>query len=388
MKVLLVGPRGHGGEQVYVETLLENPAPAVSYVQAGGFHEGAPGAPCRVLEEVLLNRLLHPCLIPDLGFRSLTLREGFDLLHVHAHPVRLGRLGRTPLVMSEGSSSAVYLGDYLHWSEERIAAGYARARRAYRWLGIHDRLLNLERVSQAYVFSRWARDINLRWGAPAEKLTVVYPGFPTPPEVDRQGRSTFSFLFVGTDFERKGGFEVVEAFDRLLPRHPEARLILVSSDPRLPNPDRAFHSWVSEVRRGQVLSRLEHLKGRGFVEWHPLQDRSRLYEAFYPRADAFVMPSHAEGFGFTNVEAASFALPVISSPVGAIPEAVTHGVSGLLVPAGEVAALEQAMASMVGDPVRANALGTSGREDFLRRFTLERFRTEVGRVYQQALERP
>jgi len=131
---------------------------------------------------------------------------------------------------------------------------------------------------------------------------------------------------------------------------------------------------------------LDHLQGRGLVEWHPLQVRSRLYEAFYPRADAFVMPSHAEGFGFTNVEAASFALPVISSPVGAIPEAVTQGVTGLLVPAGEVAALEQAMTALVGDPDRANALGTSGREDFLSRFTMERFRGEVGRVYQQALE--
>ncbi len=388
MKVLLVGPRGHGGEQVYVETLLGNPAPAVSYVQAGGFHQGAPGTPCRVLEEVLLNRLLHPRLIPDLGFRSLSLRQGFDLVHVHAHPVRLGRLGRTPLVMSEGSSSAVYLGDYLHWSEERIAAGYARTRRAYRWLGIHDRLLNLERVSRTYVFSRWARDINIRWGAPPEKLEVVYPGFPTPQLPDRAGRSSFSFLFVGTDFERKGGFEVVEAFDHLLPRHPCARLILVCSDPRVPSPDRAIHSWVSAARRASVLARLEDLEARGLVERHPLLDRSQLYQFFYPRADAFVMPSHAEGFGFTNVEAASFALPVISSPVGAIPEAVTDGVSGLLVPAGEVAALEQAMASLVDDAVRSAALGTAGREDFLRRFTLERFRAEVGRVYQQALERP
>jgi glycosyltransferase involved in cell wall biosynthesis len=338
------------------------------------------------VEEVLLNRLLHPRLIPDLGFRSLTLRESFDLVHVHAHPVRLGRLGRTPLVMSEGSSSAVYLGDYLHWSEERIAAGYARARRAYRWLGIHDRLLNLERVSRAYVFSQWARDINIRWGAPAEKLTVVYPGFATPPLVERQNRSTFSFLFVGTDFERKGGFEVLEAFDRLLPRRPQVRLVLVSSDPHLPNPDRAIHSWVGDARRSQILLRLEQLQGRGLVEWHPLQDRSRLYRDFYPRADAFVMPSHAEGFGFTNVEAASFGLPVISSPVGAIPEVVMEGTSGLLVPPGDPTALEQAMAGLADDPVRAQALGAGGREDFLCRFTMERFRAEVGDVYRRALE--
>ncbi|PYQ04672.1 MAG: hypothetical protein DMF83_17680, partial [Acidobacteria bacterium] len=247
-RVLLVGPRGHGGEEVYVRAILENAPPGVEYVPAGSFHEGAPGAPCRRFEEVLLNRIVHPALIPDMGFRALALRERFDLVHVHAHPVRLSGLNATPLVMSEGSSSAVYLQDYLGWSDERLERAYARARRVYRALGIHDRLLNLDRVSRAYVFSRWARDLNIRWGADPSKIDVVYPGFPTPPAVDRSGRSVFTFLFVGTDFERKGGFEVVAAFAELAGRRPEARLTLVCPEPAEANPDRAVHSWVAPAQ--------------------------------------------------------------------------------------------------------------------------------------------
>ena len=386
MRVLLVGPRGHGGEEVYVETLAAHPPEGVTYVRAGGFHEGAPGAPCRVVEEVLLNRLLHPLAVPDLGLRSLRLRERFDLVHVHAHPVRLGGLGDTPLVMSEGSSSAVYLGDYLAWDDARLAQGYARTRRLYRAAGVHDRLLRLERVDRAYVFSHWARGVNLRWGAEAEKMDVVHPGFPTPPPLERAGRDTFTFLFVGTDFERKGGFELVEAFAALAPIHPRARLLLVCSDPARPNPDRAVHSWVSGARRAAALNVMAALEREGRLERHPLGDRDALYRTFYPRADAFVMPSHAEGFGFTNVEAASCGLPVVSSTAGAIPEAVRDGETGLLVPPGDVPALLAALTRLLAEPLLAARLGAAGRADFLARFTLERFRAEVGRVYALARE--
>jgi glycosyltransferase involved in cell wall biosynthesis len=238
MRVLFVGPQTRGGEGVYVESLLANPPAGTEYVPAGGFHEGAPGALCRLAEEALLNRLVRRWTIPDMGMRSLTLGRHFDLVHVHAHPVRLGGLGETPLVMSEGSSSAVYLGDYLGWSEERLARAYTHTKRVYRALRIHDRLLNLDRVDRAFVFSHWARDLNVRWGADPAKLDVVYPGFPTPTPPDRSCRDTFTFLFVGTDFERKGGFELVDAFDIVHRRNRSARLIVVSPDPAIPDPDR------------------------------------------------------------------------------------------------------------------------------------------------------
>ena len=384
-RVLLVGPRGHGGEEVYVRAILENAPPGVEYVPAGSFHEGAPGAPCRRFEEVLLNRIVHPALIPDMGFRALALRERFDLVHVHAHPVRLSGLNATPLVMSEGSSSAVYLQDYLGWSDERLERAYARARRVYRALGIHDRLLNLDRVSRAYVFSRWARDLNIRWGADPSKIDVVYPGFPTPPAVDRSGRSVFTFLFVGTDFERKGGFEVVAAFAELAGRRPEARLTLVCPEPAEANPDRAVHSWVAPAQRQRVLALLAGLEREKKVVRRPLLPRSVLFAEAYPAADAFVMPSHAEGFGFTNVEALSFGLPVVSSKVGAIPETVAEGRTGFLVPPGDVSALAAAMERLVAEPAHVRRLGEAARADFLSRFTRERFRAELARVYRDAL---
>src|SRR3954452_12574206 len=238
VQVLLVGPALAGGEGAYMDLLRAHPPQGVEYVSTGSFKTGAPGARCALAWEVALNQLLRPRAIPDIGFRAFRIDGEFDLVHVHAHPVRLAGLGDRPLVMSEGSSSAVYLGEYLGWSEERMSARFARARRLYRTLRVHDRLLNLDRVTRAYVFSEWARRLNIRWGADPAKLSVISPGFDTPPPPARGERDTFTFLFVGTDFERKGGFDLVEAFARIAGDLTHVRLVVAGSDPHTPNPDR------------------------------------------------------------------------------------------------------------------------------------------------------
>jgi glycosyltransferase involved in cell wall biosynthesis len=387
LRALLVGPTGQGGgEGVYMASLHSDPPDGVEYELAGDFHQGAPGADCDVVREIMLNQVVHRATMPDMGMRALRVRDRFDLIHVHAHPILLMGIGSTPVVMSEGSSSAVYLKDYLGWSDERLSRAYARARRLYGWLRIRDRLLALQRVSKAYVFSNWAREINLGWGADPDKLEVIYPGFPVPPATDRSAHENFTFLFVGGDFERKGGFEVVEAFSRLVGDLPHVRLMIVGSDPDRPNPDRLVHSWVPERRRRQLLEVLERLQRSGRLIREDWVDQRRLHGEIFPRADAFVMPTHAEGFGFTNVEAMSFGLPVITSTVGPATEIVFDGQTGLLVQRGDVDGLSDAMARLATSPLEARNMGEAGRGEFEAKFTRERFRRALGNLYRRVLE--
>lgn len=385
VRALLVGPRGHGGEGVYVESLRRGPPTGVEYESARDFHQGTSGASCAVVREVLLNQVVHRLTVPDMGFRALRLRRPFDLVHVHAHRASLSGLRGTPVVMSEGSSSAVYLGDYLGWDPARLRRSYRRARRIYRLLGIRDRLLALEHVTRAYVFSRWARDVNLRWGADPEKLEVIYPGFDTPEPVDRGGRELFTFLFIGRDFERKGGFEVVEAFERVAVEHGHARLRIVGCDPADPNPDPLARSWVSEARRRRALATIDRLERSGRLHVERWIDHERLRRDVFPAGDAFVMPTHAEGFGFVSVEAMSFGLPVIASPVGAGREIVYQEGSGLLVAPGDVDALSRMMARLAGDAGASMRMGAAARAAFLSRFTRDRFREALGDLYRRAM---
>jgi glycosyltransferase involved in cell wall biosynthesis len=79
-------------------------------------------------------------------------------------------------------------------------------------------------------------------------------------------------------------------------------------------------------------------------------------------ADAFVLPTRWEGLPYSILEAMAAGLPVVASQVGGIPEEVTDGTTGLLVPRDDAAALAGALAELGRDGARARALGRAGHE--------------------------
>jgi len=134
------------------------------------------------------------------------------------------------------------------------------------------------------------------------------------------------------------------------------------------------------------LDRFSKLEHQGLARHAQLVDAGLLQESIYPAADAFVMPTLAEGWGFTNVEAMSYGLPVISSRVGPIPETIEDGRVGLLVAPGDVDALAAAMAQLASDPAAARRMGQEGRAEFLRRHTIDGFRVRLGDFYRRVIE--
>jgi len=358
---LLIGPPQEGGEGVYVREVFDHPPEGVSYFLSQQFHTGNERARCNVTEEVLLNRLVHPFLRYSFGFRAMTVNGGVDLIHVHSHPTRIHSRRKTPVVMSAGSSHYINVRDYEKWSAAKIRRRYRVARAIYRPLGIHDELLNDQGVARIYTFSNWAREIYIDHGVRRDKVDVVYPGFnvPTLP-VRKAERETVSFLFIGRDFVRKGGPLVVEAFARLRGVRKNVALTIVTRE-------------TDRVKPGEGVTVL------------PFMNRERLYGEIYPEADVFVMPTEAEGWGFTNAEAMSFALPVISTSISAIPEIVQHGITGLLIEPDDLDALVAAMDRLSGSAELREEMGRQGRERFIANFSRDVFRASLGEFYLAAL---
>ncbi len=95
------------------------------------------------------------------------------------------------------------------------------------------------------------------------------------------------------------------------------------------------------------------------------------------RAEVVLVPSRAEPFGNTAVEAQLAGRPVVASAVQGLREIVTSGETGLLVPPGDAAALAAAMAGLLDDPRLAARLAAAGRESAVRRFSPARYRADV-----------
>lgn len=103
--------------------------------------------------------------------------------------------------------------------------------------------------------------------------------------------------------------------------------------------------------------------------------------------DCFVLPSLAEGISNTILEAMACGLPVIATSVGATPELVADGATGLVVPPGDIDALTAALSRMSYDRAAAAAMGHAGRQCVERRFTLDGMANDYQRIYFRVLSR-
>lgn len=190
-----------------------------------------------------------------------------------------------------------------------------------------------------FAFSRWARDSLVGdYGVDPARVSVVGIG-SNLPEVRRDPRprdGAPTVLMVGNDFERKGGRVLLEAFEAVRAALPEARLVLVGTQPP-----------IATVPPGVVVH------GR-------VTDRA-VVAGLFEQADVFAMPSLFDPLPHAVVEAMSHGLPVVASTACAIPELVRDGVEGRLVAPADPAALADALVRSLTAPGRDAALGLAGQ---------------------------
>jgi glycogen(starch) synthase len=105
---------------------------------------------------------------------------------------------------------------------------------------------------------------------------------------------------------------------------------------------------------------------------------------WYRRATLFVMPSYFESFGISVVEAMAFGLPVVATTGGALTEVVHDGMTGQLVPPGDVAALADAILKLVSDSETRRRMSKLGPERVRNNFTVEHAYKATLQVYSAA----
>ncbi len=105
-----------------------------------------------------------------------------------------------------------------------------------------------------------------------------------------------------------------------------------------------------------------------------------------PEAAISVLPSLSEGLSNSLLESMASGVPVIAGRVGGNPDIVEHGVSGLLVPPRDAAALAEAMCGLLQDRDLAMRFGEAGRRRVAEMFSMERSLDEVERFYERVVE--
>ena len=185
-----------------------------------------------------------------------------------------------------------------------------------------------------------------------------------PGAVRGSGDSGHLLLFVGNMIAGKGQDDAVAAFNRIAPDFPAARLRFVGGDMGLPK-NRAFRASVEQAANaGPAADRIEF---RGASD-----DLSGDYAATF----AALNFSESESFSITCLDACAAGLPVIATRCGGPEEIIDDGETGWLVPVGDVAAMADRMAWLLGHRAEAEAMGAAGRTLVEERFSADRARAE------------
>jgi glycosyltransferase involved in cell wall biosynthesis len=195
------------------------------------------------------------------------------------------------------------------------------------------------RLARAVVgYSRWTvRSCVDDYGVPESRAHVIPPGVDTArwrPRGTLRGTGTLRLLFVGGDFERKGGRLLLEAY-RSLGLSSLAELHVITREPVPDTPGVIVHRDVPN-NSDEILE-------------------------LYRGADLFVLPTTADCFSNASIEAMACGLPVITTPVGGIGDIVVDDECGLLIPPGDGRALATALRRLATDGDLRARLGAAAR---------------------------
>jgi glycosyltransferase involved in cell wall biosynthesis len=214
---------------------------------------------------------------------------------------------------------------------------------------------------------------------PSERIVSIPTGadmgrfHPGPPDLDLKKRLGLPIgspviTLVAVLRAQKRHEMVIGAAAEVLQVFPQARFIFVGDGP---GRDRVEQEIKNARLESQILM-------TGYREDIP---------AILSFTDLGIISSVAEGIPQFLFQIMAMGKPVIATEVGGIPEIVTSGVTGVLIPPEDSAALAKAIIKVLGDPESARRLGEEGRRLVEREYTVEKMAEKVYRVYQQVYER-
>jgi glycosyltransferase involved in cell wall biosynthesis len=157
------------------------------------------------------------------------------------------------------------------------------------------------------------------------KVAVVYPAIRKVSENLINYSNKDVNIFFSGDFFRKGGVNVIDAFERAKNIYPGIQLTLCCDEKS------DFNTSNTELRN-EYLKKIHNIGGitnRGRIP------RDELINTILPQTDIYLLPTYAEAFGYAILEAMAYGIPVISTNLFAIPEMIQHNTTGFLIDVSE-----------------------------------------------------
>jgi len=196
------------------------------------------------------------------------------------------------------------------------------------------------------------------YGCPEDKIKCVLVGSNVEQKklnkLSNKKEYLKNILFVGVDWERKGGPILEKAFKKVLQKHPDSSLTIVGCSPKL------------ELENCTVVGNL------------PLQE----VLSYYEKADIFCLPTLREPFGIVFIEAMAYELPIVATDIGVIPDFIINGKNGYRVKPEDFELLAEKLIELLDSPEKCEAFGKYGAHHIASEYRWEK----VGKKIYDSIE--
>ena len=248
----------------------------------------------------------------------------------------------------------------------------ARSPRTKKWIGralaSSDMVIALSERWRQFLLAEVSGDLRIEIASnPVDRL------FAEALEAGRSAADVVrkDILFLGSLGKRKGVFDILQAAPAIFEEHPDARIVFAGAEE-----SRGEKMRIEELCREKNLG--EKAEFIGVVTGRKKVD---LFES----AMIYVLPSYGENLPFSLLEAMALGLPVVTTPVGAIPEIVKDGENGFLVEPGDVRAIASSVNRLLGDESLGRAMSAANRAKVRTDFMPDDSMKQMDKVYSRVL---
>lgn len=294
------------------------------------------------------------------GFSQFLLTvQCYDIVHIHTSepPSALRKMAFVAIAKWMGKKVIVHFHSF---SVETTV------RSRYRW--IYKYLFG--KADEVLVLSKyWQKEVCEPLGLPEEKIQVLYN--PCTAKVSAQTYSMQKvILYAGTLNARKGYADMLRAFALVASRHADWELVFAGN---------------GEVDKAQALAEKLGISQRTkFLGWVSDGEKDKAFK----EAAVFCLPSYAEGFPMAVLDAWAYGLPVITTPVGGMPDVAEDGKNCLLFEPGDVKGLAWQMEALMDSPALANSIAEASHRLATTTFSLEHIANELSSIYRKLCQKP
>lgn len=231
--------------------------------------------------------------------------------------------------------------------------------RVYKYLFNNaDRVIVLSQLWKTYVNDEFHL---------GDKVVVVYN--PCTTEILKGSYpKRKQILYAGTVNARKGYADMIRAFARIANKYPEWSIVFAGN---------------GEVKQGEELAKSLRIdKQTVFLGWVSGAEKDRAFK----EASIFCLPSYAEGFPMAVLDAWAYGLPVITTPVGGIPDIAEDGKNLLLFTPGDEEQLAKQFERMIGDENLRNKIAEESVRLAHTTFNQQVINKQIGDLYKELLK--